>query len=431
MLSKKYCIIIFLSVLNLTFILFGNVNAESNKKEGFKEWTVICYLAGDNFLDWFMKENMRELIKAGSSDNVNVIAFLDTTDDETKIFEVNKDDLVRVPTRIVNYSWTESELNTGDPGTFINYATWAVREYPAKKYFVILGGYGEGWIGLMHDMNNGQGETDILSLNELEYGLKAISKEIYAVNGNEKIDVLGLDACYMGMLEVMYQVKDYADYLVSSENEEALDGWPYDKLIETIINNPEMDSSLFSTSIVDTYLDSVKGNPSEMSNVLTLSVVNLELIGEVVKEIDILSSLLLELKSENAKKLMLVERITNKFHINAHIAGKYVPYCVLLDLNDFVRSLRVGMAKNRQVSALTQRLSNLLSEAITKERHQSLKGEYDLGIGGVSLYFAGMDTNAYKDNSFSVDTHWDEYITASRDIGRKMHKNSSYFQTDN
>ncbi len=431
MLSKKYCIIIFLSVLNLTFILFGNVNAESNKKEGFKEWTVICYLAGDNFLDWFMKENMKELIKAGSSDNVNVIAFLDTTDDETKIFEVNKADLVRVPTRIVNYSWTESELNTGDPGTFINYATWAVREYPAKKYFVILGGYGEGWIGLMHDMNNGQGETDILSLNELEYGLKAISKEIYAVNGNEKIDVLGLDACYMGMLEVMYQVKDYADYLVSSENEEALDGWPYDKLIETIINNPEMDSSLFSTSIVDTYLDSVKGNPSEMSNVLTLSVVNLELIGEVVKEIDILSSLLLELKSENTKKLMLVERITNKFHINAHIAGKYVPYCVLLDLNDFVRSLRVGMVKNRQVSDLVRRLSKLLSDVITMERHQMLNGEQDIGIGGISLYFAGMDTNAYRDNSFSVDTHWDEYITASRDIGRKIDKNSSYFQTDN
>ena len=95
MLSKKHCIIVFLSVLNLTFILFGNVNAESNKKEGFKEWTVICYLAGDNFLDWFMKENMKELIKVGSSDNVNVIAFLDTTDDETKIFEVNKDEIGR------------------------------------------------------------------------------------------------------------------------------------------------------------------------------------------------------------------------------------------------------------------------------------------------------------------------------------------------
>ncbi len=66
----------------------------------------------------------------------------------------------------------------------------------------------------------------------------------------------------MGMLEIMYQVKDYADYLVSSENEEALDGWPYDRLMESIIENPEMDALHCSSNIVDTYLDSIKGNPS-------------------------------------------------------------------------------------------------------------------------------------------------------------------------
>jgi len=422
MLHKTYCIIILFSALNITFILFSNVNAESLKKKEFKAWTVICYFAGDNFLDWFMKENMKELIKAGSSSNINVIAFLDTTDNETKVFEVNKDDLVRVPTRIVNYSWAESELNTGDPGTFIDYASWAVREYPAENYFIILGGYGEGWIGLMHDMNNGQGDIDILSLNELEYALKTISNEIYNINGKEKIDVLGLDACYMGMLEVMYQVKDYANYLISSENEEALDGWPYDKLIETIINSPEMDSSLFSNSIVDTYLDSAKGNPSKMSNVLTLSVVNLELIGEVAKEVDALSSLLINIKRKNPRKIKFAESVTNKFLISAHIAGQYVPYTVLLDLDDFVANLRIVMVKNKQVSALTQRISNLLSVAIIKERHQSLKGEYDLGIGGVSLYFAGMDTKGYRDNDFSIDTHWDEYIAESASIGKKVFK---------
>jgi hypothetical protein len=77
-------------VLNLFFILFSNVNAESHKKEEFREWTVICYLAGDNFLDWFMKENMKELIKAGSSSSVNVIAFLDTTDNEQKCSKLIK-----------------------------------------------------------------------------------------------------------------------------------------------------------------------------------------------------------------------------------------------------------------------------------------------------------------------------------------------------
>ncbi len=407
-------------MLIFALIAVNKVNASNVEREKFKEWTMICYLAGDNFLDWFMKENMKELINAGSSNSVNVIAFLDTTDNDTKVFEFNNGDLVRIPTRIVNYSWAESELNTGDPQTLIDYASWAVREYPAKKYFILLGGYGEGWIGLMHDMNNGQGNIDVLSLDELEYSLKAITKEINQVNGNEKIDILGLDACYMGMLEIMYQVKDYADYLISSENEEALDGWPYDKIVETIIENPEMDCSQFSSCIVDSYLDSVKGSPSKISNVLTLSVVNLDLIGTVVEEIDALSSLLLTLKRENSRKLIFAERVTNKLHISAHIAGKYVPYSVLLDLDDFVTNLRVVMAKNKQLSESSRRISRLLSKAIIKERHQSLKGENNLGIGGISLYFAGMDTNNYRNNSFSIDTHWDEYITYSTPIGQKM-----------
>ena len=397
---KQIIVILFFLFLHFSIILDFNVNAENNEKENIKEWTVICYLAGDNFLDWFMKENIKELIKTGSSNSVSVLALLDTTDDDTKVFEFNKGDLVRIPTRIVNYSWTESELNTGDPQTFIDYASWAVREYPAKKYFIILGGYGEGWIGLMHDMNNGQGDIDVLSLNELEYALNIITKEIKDINGREKIDILGLDACYMGMLEIMYQVKDYADYLVSSENEEALDGWPYDKLVESIIENPEMDGLHLSSSIVDTYLDSVKGSPSKMSNVLTLSVVNLKFIGKIAEEIDILASLLLKMRKESPRKLAFTEKITNKFHISAHIAGKYVPYSVLIDLNDFVTNLRVGMTKNKQVSESAQRISRLLSKAIIKERHQPLKGEHNLGIGGISLYFAGMDTERYKGNSF-------------------------------
>ncbi len=423
MLVRKNSIILSSSLLLLiALITVSNVNARSIERENFKEWTVICYLAGDNFLDWFMKENLKELINVGSSNSVNVIAFLDTTDNDTKVFEFNNGDLVRIPTRIVNYSWTESELDTGDPQTLIDYASWAVREYPAKKYFILLGGYGEGWIGLMHDMNNGQGDIDVLSLNELEYSLKTITKQIYHINGKEKIDILGLDACYMGMLEIMYQVKDYADYLISSENEEALDGWPYDKIIETIIEKPEMDCSQFSSCIVDSYLDSVKGNPSKMSNVLTLSVVNLDLIGEIVEEIDALSSLLLTLKRENSRKLIFTERITNKLHISAHIAGRYVPYSVLLDLNDFVTNLRVVMTKNKQVSESSQRISSLLSKTIIKERHQPLKGEHNLGIGGISLYFAGMDTNSYRNNNFSIDTHWDEYITCGASVGQKMDK---------
>ncbi len=111
---------------------------KTKEKHKIREWTVICYLAGDNFLDWFMKENIKELIKAGSSNNVSVLALLDTTDNDTKVFEFNKGDLVRIPSRIVNYSWAESEFNTGESQTFIDYSSWAVREYPGKNILLFL-----------------------------------------------------------------------------------------------------------------------------------------------------------------------------------------------------------------------------------------------------------------------------------------------------
>ncbi len=419
--GKRQMIVAAFIMLFLPFASVSKMIAKEHRGED-SEWTVLCYLAGDNFLDWFMKENLKEVIKTGSSDRVNVIVFMDTTDDDTKIFEVNKDDLIRIPSRIVNYSWSGSELNTGDPLTLTNFASWAVKKYPAKKYFLILGGYGEGWIGLMHDMNNGEGNTDVLSLEELEYALEDITKSIKDVNSKGKIDVLGLDACYMGMLEVMYQVKDYADYLVTSENEEALDGWPYDKLLEPIIDDPEMDGLQLASNIVDLYIDSVKGTPAKMDNVLTLSVVNLGLIEEVVKEVDALSLLLLRLQKEKPRKIAFAEKVTNRFLISAHIAGKYVPYSVLFDLSDFVEYLKAGLVNNKEVSDLTQRLLELLSKAITKEKHQALKGKYDLGIGGIALYFAGMDTQSYRNNDFSVDTHWDEFITERAFAGQNLNR---------
>jgi len=419
--GKRQMIVAAFIMLFLPFAIVSKTIAKEHRG-GDSEWTVLCYLAGDNFLDWFMKENLKELIKTGSSDRVNVIVFIDTTDDDTKIFEVNQGDLIRIPSRIVNYSWSGSELNTGDPLTLTNFASWAVKKYPAKKYFLILGGYGEGWIGLMHDMNNGEGNTDVLSLEELEYALEDITKSIKDVNSKGKIDVLGLDACYMGMLEVMYQVKDYADYLVASENEEALDGWPYDKLLEPIIDDPDMDGLQLASNVVDSYIDSVKGTPAKMDNVLTLSVVNLGLIEEVVQEVDALSLLLLRLQKEKPRKIVFAEKVTNRFFISAHIAGRYVPYSVLFDLNDFVEYLKAGLVNNKEVSDVTQRLLELLSKAITKEKHQALKGKYDLGIGGISLYFAGMDTQSYRNSDFSADTHWDEFITERAFTGQNLNR---------
>jgi len=44
---------------------------------------------------------------------------------------------------------------------------------------------------------------------------------------NKKIDLLGMDACLMAMVEVGYLARDYANILVASQEVELAHGWPY------------------------------------------------------------------------------------------------------------------------------------------------------------------------------------------------------------
>ncbi len=49
----------------------------------------------------------------------------------------------------------------------------------------------------------------------------------------------------------------------------------------------------------------------------------------------------------------------------------------------------------------------------------------------ITLYFAGMDTKRYRDNDFSIDTHWDEFIIERAISGRTSSERSSSGQKIN
>ena len=57
-------------------------------------------------------------------------------------------------------------------------------------------------------------------------------------NLGKNIDVLGMDACLMAMLEVGYQVKDSVDYFVGSQQTEPGYGWGYSKWLAPLTANP-------------------------------------------------------------------------------------------------------------------------------------------------------------------------------------------------
>ena len=68
-----------------------------------------------------------------------------------------------------------------------------------------------------------------------------------------KIDVVGFDACLMSMAEIMYQVRQCADYSVGSQQTEPGDGWPYDTVLRALAARPTMTPAELAGTIVDKY----------------------------------------------------------------------------------------------------------------------------------------------------------------------------------
>ena len=152
------------------------------------------------------------------------------------------------------------EANMADGQTLVDFVTWAIQTYPADKYVLILSDHGMGWPGGWSDPTaSGQGSRnfplihvlgDQLYLNELDAALG----EIRSQTGMDKFELIGMDACLMGQLEVLTALAPHARYAVISEETEPSLGWAYTSFLGDLQANPDMSGAELSSSIVESYI---------------------------------------------------------------------------------------------------------------------------------------------------------------------------------
>jgi len=95
-------------------------------------------------------------------------------------------------------------------------------------------------------------------LDNLE--LKAIFEEL-----DKKIDIVGFDACLMGMMEVVYQLKNHAEIVVGSQELEPGNGWDYKAILTYIANNPEASNESISEEIISSFINSYSGENQDLT----------------------------------------------------------------------------------------------------------------------------------------------------------------------
>jgi len=376
-------------------------------RDNTAEWTVMVYLDSDNNLEGAGIDDINEMEIAGSTTEVNIVVQVDRipysvlaannqgyADDvsngnwtNTRRYYITQDfDPVQINSQLKS---DLGELNMGDPQTLIDFTNWATINYPAKKYLMVIWNHGGGFRSLSLAKDIAWDDTsggDKITMPELEYAFSAIDTQM-----GKKIDIVGMDACFMAMTEVAYQIKDYADILVTSEESEPFDGWPYNTILEELVGNPLISSGQLAVDIVDKYIFSYPyGN-------VTQSAIDLSYMDTLTSQ---LSNLALAIMDDS---LTLKSK-----YILASVSSQYYRDPDFIDLYDFCNQLLV-YSNSLEVKNIALNIQQTLNYAVIKSGYS---GGSVSGSKGLSIYFPYIAYHYYYNyTNFSQDTFWDEMLS--------------------
>ncbi len=215
-----------------------------------KEWTVMVMLAGQNDLASNAVIDLNEMETVGSSDKVNIVAEIGLGNAGSARLLVYKDaDTKKVSSPLISIDKT---ADTGDYRRVIDFAKWAKQTYPAKHYLFVMWNHGSG-VNDPLDPPGRKTKGINFNYNNGNYVRNPQLAKIMAEAG--PVDILAFDACLMQMAEIAFEVKDYARYIVASEEVVPVAGFPYDAFLKSLNDNPAMDAAQLSRAIVASFKD--------------------------------------------------------------------------------------------------------------------------------------------------------------------------------
>ena len=409
----------------------------------------MVYLAGDNDLDDAGVDDLNEMKKVGSTEDINVVAQFDRQGPKvhTRRYFVGKGGL-----------WKKADLgetDTGSPAVLIDFARWAIKNYPAEHYMLVLWNHGNGWddkdiyraartepalrniaqpgrnnrrnfssllrnripdlnfrrtvfrssvtralamVSTTRGIAYDDTSQDFLDNRELKKALTAIQKMI-----GRKLDVLGMDACMMNMVEIGYQLRDHVTLVVGSEEIEDENGWPYDKVLDALKSKPQMTGHALSTEIVRCY----NRKYDSKSNV-TQSACDLSKSEDLGKAIDGLAAALTPLIMDPAMRFAM---LTTRAQVQSYYRPDYV------DLYDLC-GLLAGHCSSKEVQTACVNVQ----QVIKKERFVVANGSKGSAVKdshGVSIYFperskgaSGRISPLYRNLDFAREFRWAAFLRA-------------------
>lgn len=439
------------------------IEETNSKAKQKKDWNFMVYMVNNNNLYSEGLGNFRQMAHVGSSDFMDILIQMDKQGEHAFWrFWLDKNDPVLL-------EGGDDTTSSGTPQNLYDFFKESITERPAKAYLLDLWNHGAGikdphiwgrkiinyrddlfvfdpltkklhinrempynkmWHSALRERRgiafNDQAK-EYLTNQDLKECLDQICSELL---GGRKIDILAMDACHMAMLEIAYQVKNAAQYIVASEEVEPGSGYNYTKVLSPFADG-SMSAREFCEHIVSCYKEEYDGTIADY----TQSAMNLECITMVANHLSVVSNALKDLLEKGGKKA--VKAIRN-LRMNDQMMTEFVDVDYV-DLGHFLESL-IEVAQEMLQSndkwfswpfvsdaegvTTPETEGTNVWDVVIQESEACLKALKEFAFAnvcgmnlshacGVSIYFPvkKIDTS-YEKTEFAKDTTWLNFLKA-------------------
>jgi probable HAF family extracellular repeat protein len=357
-------------------------------------WTILHYIAGDNNLGYTYSPIFNHLETLADTPGVNILVLWDNqANGDSAYYEVQYD---TDPNSLANYTegtntWAKGELDTGFTTALSDFVSWGIENYPAQQHALILDDHGSGLGGGLCDGNGGPSCASKMNLAEMQLALATA----YSATG-EKLDVLYMAMCLMGMIEDAYQFRDYTDFYVASQH------------IQTAYSNylTGLDAELTPAEVATLFASNYAEAMTARNKAYTISVVDIAQLPALVTVIDQLADELLMQFPEVAPTLFslfsLVQRYDNKSPRGITPADTYA------DLYDLAHLINQNLSAYPDIAASAQDVMAAVNAAVIYEAHASTATTNLDNSHGLAIFFPGNPSSFYygENNDFAAGTDW-------------------------
>lgn len=402
------------------------------------KWTFMVYMAGYNNLSPFATKDLEEMRRGGTSDDVQVAAFIKRLGNQSaQRVLLGADETVE----------DIGDADSGSPQTLLDFVRWAAEKAPAERHALVVWNHGSGWQpddldALYEEVRGERGSTgvnarelgfrstqqigralfsttlkEVLSLpSSADRGiasddgsghsmdtieLNRVLEKVHTEVLGKPLELLGMDACLMSAFEVAFEAQDHVNAVVGSEELEPGDGWPYTEILSDLVADPDLDGAGLGTAVVERYVASYE-NRRDQWPVTQCAVRTAGLQGFGGALDGLATALRGHLASEvDAAPVLRAQSRAATF------TGQ------LTDLKAFADGLVEASEVAEVRDAATAVASGLEpGDFVVAESHRGPTVE---GCGGVTAYLPsplGRISPYYKDLRFAKECGWDDFLGA-------------------